>query len=60
MTGPDDDSEAQSAPGVRGWVLAIIAICVLWLAAMVTASYYGFETKTPVRIEGWQPVPAAR
>ncbi len=59
MTGPDDDRKGGPAPGVRGWVLAIIAICVLWLAAMVVASYYGLEYKTPVRIEGWRPAPVA-
>lgn len=57
---PPDDPQGKAAPGVRGWVLAIIGICALWLAAMVAASYYGLEYKTPKRIEHWQPAPAAR
>ncbi len=60
MNPPDDDPQGKSAPGVRGWVLAIIGLCALWLAAMVVASYYGLEYKTPKRIENWQPAPTVR
>lgn len=59
MSGPDQDSN-DGGRGIRGWVLAIIAICALWLAAMVAASYYGLEYKTPARIENWRPAPADR
>lgn len=44
-------------PGARRWVLVIVAICALWLAAMVAASALGLEYKTPVRIEHWRPEP---
>lgn len=57
MNQPGGDPEGKTSHGVRGWVLAIIGICALWLAAMVVASYYGLEYKTPVRIEGWRPAP---
>ncbi len=57
MNTPDDDPDGQS---VRGWVLAIVVICVLWLAAMVAASFYGLEYKTPTRIENWRLAPTVR
>jgi len=34
-----------------------VAICLLWLVAMVVTSYYGLEYKTPIRIENWKPRP---
>ncbi len=37
------------------WIAIIAVICVLWLAAMVVASYVGYELKTPTRIENWRP-----
>ena len=52
--------EPAADPGVRRWVVVIIAICALWLAAMVVASVLGLEYKTPVRIEHWRPEPAGR
>jgi hypothetical protein len=39
------------------WILVIIAICGLWLALMIGASYLGYEHKLPVRIENWKPQP---
>ena len=49
--------ESAADPGVRRWVLVIIAICALWLVAMVVVSVLGLEYKTPVRIEHWRPHP---
>lgn len=40
------------------WILVIVIICGLWLALMVGASYFGYEYKSPVRIENWKPEPA--
>jgi hypothetical protein len=51
VTRPEPDDTA----GVRRWVLVIVAICALWLAAMVVASVLGLQYKTPVRIEHWRP-----
>jgi len=55
MNDPDREPHDDGS-GLRGWVVVIMAICVLWLAAMVAASYYGLEYKTPVRIENWRSV----
>ena len=40
------------------WILAVVFIIVVWLALMVSASYFGYENKLPVRIENWKPEPA--
>ena len=39
------------------WALIALVVTVLWLALMVAVSYYGFQYKDPVRIEGWKPDP---
>ena len=36
-------------------MLVIFLICLGWLAAMVVTSMLGYESKTPVRIQNWQP-----
>ncbi len=46
---------ATDSGATRRWVLVIALICAGWLAAMVVASVLGFENKTPVRIQNWQP-----
>ena len=40
------------------WVLIAAFVMVVWLALMVSASYFGYEYKSPVRIENWKPDPA--
>jgi hypothetical protein len=55
-----DPPDQRPEPGTRRWVLVIAAICALWLAAMVVASYLGLEHKSPVRIENWRPEPSDR
>jgi len=57
MTSRDRETQEGDGSGRRGWVLAIIAICAMWLVAMVVASYYGLEYKTVTRIENWRPNP---
>ena len=47
--------ESDADPGVRRWVLVIVAICALWLVAMVIASVLRLEHKTPRRIDHWRP-----
>ena len=39
------------------WALIAVAIIAVWLAAMVAASYYGYEYRLPQRIENWKPEP---
>jgi heme A synthase len=53
------DPQSGSGTGIHGWALVVVAICVLWLAAMVAASYCGLEYKTPTRIESWRPASPA-
>ncbi len=43
-------------PGI--WKIVVGVICVLWLALMVSASYFSYEYRSPVRIENWKPEPA--
>jgi flagellar basal body-associated protein FliL len=40
------------------WVLIVTFVIVVWMALMVGASYFGYEYKSPVRIENWKPEPA--
>lgn len=49
--GPAHDSDS----GVGIWVLVIVAICAMWLVAMVVISHLGLQYKTPERIENWKP-----
>lgn len=51
-------SAADSGSGVGGWVLVIVAICAVWLAAMVVISYLGLQYKSPERIQHWKPDPS--
>jgi hypothetical protein len=37
-------------------LMATITI-VIWLALMAGASYFGYEYKSPARIENWKPEP---
>jgi hypothetical protein len=46
------------AAGRGRWLAALVTIIALWLAAMVVASYLGYEYRTPVRIENWRPDPS--
>jgi len=39
------------------WKIVVAVIIVLWLALMIAASYYGYITRDPVRIENWKPEP---
>jgi len=55
--GDGPSTESQTGSGAGRWVAAIVAICLLWLVAMVVTSYYGLEYKTPIRIENWKPRP---
>jgi len=40
------------------WVLILTFVIAIWMALMVGASYFGYEYKSPVRIENWKPEPA--
>ncbi|MEW6330335.1 MAG: hypothetical protein AB1560_02640 [Pseudomonadota bacterium] len=42
----------------RHWILIVGIVIVAWMALMVGASYFGYEYKSPVRIENWKPEPA--
>ena len=55
---PQGENAAHGAEAF--WATVIAAICALWLAAMVVTSYFGYEHKTPVRIENWRPEPTVR
>jgi hypothetical protein len=59
MTTPGHEPDRDRNAGLGGWVAVLVAICVLWLAAMVAASYFGLENKSPVRIENWRLAPPA-
>lgn len=37
------------------WVMIAVGIIAVWLIAMVAASYYGYEYRSPQRIENWKP-----
>ena len=40
------------------WILIFAFVIVVWMALMVGASYFGYEYKSPIRIENWKPDPA--
>lgn len=40
------------------WIFVIAVICGVWLVLMIGASYFGYEYRSPVRIENWKPEPA--
>ena len=54
--GPTNDSDS----GVGTWVLVIVVICAMWLAAMVVISHLGLQYKSPERIENWKPDQAGK
>jgi hypothetical protein len=39
------------------WKWFVAVVTALWLVAMIGASVYTFEYKTPTRIKNWQPEP---
>jgi hypothetical protein len=59
MTGRrPDGGHATVAMKKSHWVLIATFVIAVWMAFMVGASYFGYEYKSPVRIENWKPEPA--
>jgi uncharacterized membrane protein affecting hemolysin expression len=42
----------------RRRIMIVAFIIAIWMVLMVGASYFGYEHKSPVRIENWKPEPA--
>jgi hypothetical protein len=55
---PPKGGHATVAMKKSHWVLIVTFVIVVWMALMVGASYFGYEYKSPVRIENWKPEPA--
>jgi flagellar basal body-associated protein FliL len=55
---PPERGHATGAMKKSHWVLIVTFVIVVWMALMVGASYFGYEYKSPVRIENWKPEPA--
>ena len=47
----------QLAQTTVNWKVAATILVVVWLAAMIAASYYSYSNRDPVRIENWKPEP---
>lgn len=60
MSRGTEPKESETHAAERRWVTVIVLICLVWLAAMVAASYFGLVYKSPVRIEHWKPEPSDR
>ncbi len=54
---PPERGHATAAMKKSHWVLIVTFVIVVWMALMVGASYFGYEYKSPVRIENWKPEP---